>query len=359
VLLVAVSVFPQAGTTAAIPEAVAKTVPQQVCEGGFYLVHGRTLLRFGSDGAHYQLVSHLPLQVNALGFARDQHLFYAIGNGRIVTIDETGRLADRGPAPRGTRDAFAGAISGNRWYVRGNGELAVINIQRGSGYLSVVRKIRLSAHPYLADWDVNPTDGYLYGVDTAWFGGGRVVKVNPSNGKVSIVSRPKGLLGSNGYGAAAIYGGVLSALHNSSGRMVHISLSSPQKLSWTNLGLRGINADAASCPRPKPPPPPPPPPKPKPRPTLKPTSKPTPKPSPKPSPKPAKPAPAATYYQPEPSPSPTPPAPKPSPPRRHIERVAKPLPPSPSKLPLTLTIFVGLLVPALIVAARGAIRKHR
>ncbi len=360
-LLVAVGLFPQAGvssTTAVIGDTAPKTSQPAVCEGGFYVVRGRQLIRFGSDGVQHRTISQLPLEVNALAYARDQHLFYAIGTdrrgARVITIDEAGHARDRGPAPRGTRDAYAGAISGSHWYVRGGGDMAVVNIQPGHGFLTVSRKVRLSAHPYLGDWEINPADGDLYGIDTAGFGAGRLVKVSTSSGRVTVVAKPQGLLG-NGYGAVAIYGGVLHALHNATGRMVHIPLGSPQKLTWSTVGLAGLNADAASCPRPAVPPPPPVPPPASPAPSPHPSPSPKPKPRPPPTPQP-RPNPAQTYYQPDPTepPATSPAPPSPSPSHRFLVRVTKPFPQPRSQLPLTFAVFLGLLVPALIVAARGA-----
>lgn len=284
------------------------------------------------------VVSQLPVAVNALGYAEDQNLYYGIAGSEIVTITADGVLSHHSETPAGLGGAFAGAIAGDRWYLRGERDLFMLDIRVDSpSYLAVLTRLPLAADPHLGDWDIGPADGALYGVDTAGSGAGRVTKVDPTTGAVTALSRPESLPGNSSYGAVMVDdSGVMHAMHNGTGLLYHIPLAEPARFSVTPALAPVRSADAAGCaPIPIPPTPPPP-----------------------SSPPPVEPAPPIPPV-PEPSPSlePSPsPIPTPSPVKR-----AEPVSPahSPPTNRMTRMFLMGILVPAIVAAAHGARRAGR
>lgn len=233
------------------------------CRNGLYLTAGRSISRFDEPAVRQLPVADLPTVVNALGYAVDQDLFYAMADYRdgshLVTITAAGTLVDRGRAPLALRWSHAGAISANRWYLRSDGDLMVVGVDPDSpDYLRVQARQPLSAASpgdlpagglSLGDWDVNPLDGRLYGIATGTGGPGRLVSVDPATGTVSTVATPQGLPGDSSFGAVAVdpYG-VLHALHNGTGRMFHLPLDNPGAARGDQVGPPIQHADAASCP---------------------------------------------------------------------------------------------------------------
>ncbi|WP_412543493.1 hypothetical protein R8Z50_13725 [Longispora sp. K20-0274] len=325
--------------------------PAGGCGNGFYLVRGSTLFRYDKDAGGRTMVATLPVPVNALGYAPGQGLFYGIGDyhggSHVVTVSPAGTVTDKGPSPGGLRGGFAGAVSGRTWYVRSDDELAAVDIAPGSPtYLKVTSRTDLSHDVELGDFDVDPADGALYGVDTS-HGHGRLTRVDPATGTVTWLPTSPALPGAGSYGAVVITpDGTLHALNNTTGRVYHVRRPGGQVTSTAD-GPSTLHADAAGCPHEDPPPSPVPTVAPVPVPPAPPVV-----PSPEPSP--------VVEPSESPPPSATPPAPRPTPkPTPFVASAYKPPPPPPARLPLTWFVVVAMLVPAVIVAVRSAVRIHR
>jgi hypothetical protein len=313
--------------------------------------------------------------LNAMGYSSAQNLAYAVADGNahgrfhdgahVVALDRNGHTTDLGPVGRaGARrvtwslvtGATAGAIHGNKWYLRVNSTLFTVDIDPASDdYLRVthITPLRLvSIAVGVDDFDYDPADGLLYGVSMSWRGRGSVITIDPVSGAVhpvGVLHIPKG----DSAGAVVIGGdGALYVTSNSvtsngvGGRSVLYRVARDQSGEVTEVssGPRLSTSDAAGClsesapppalppPPPESPPPPstPPPVIPTPRPPL-PTST-TPSPTPTPTPTPASPTPTPT---PTPSPTPTPtPAPavnRTEPPSPVVPEPAPPPPPPPKK----------------------------
>ncbi|GIG56959.1 hypothetical protein Lfu02_13310 [Longispora fulva] len=327
--------------------------PPTGCRNGFYLVRGSTLFRYDENAGDRTTVAVLPVPVNALGYAPGQGLFYGVGDyhggSHLVTVSPGGTVTDKGPVPGGLRGAFAGAVSGRTWYVRSDDELSVVDIAPGSPtFLKVTARIELSRDVELGDFDVDPADGALYGVDTD-HGPGRLTRVDPATGDVTWLPTSPTLPGAGSYGAVVITpDGTLHALNNATGRLYHVRRPGGQVTSTAD-GSATQHADAARCPHEDPPQPPTPP---------APTVAPVPAP---PAPPPARVPPSPPVVEPPGTPPPRttpPPVPTPSP-TRFVASGYKPPPLPPAKLPVTWFVVVAMLVPAVIVAVRGAVRIHR
>lgn len=298
-------------------------------------------------------VGDLPAQVNAIAYAPDQDLYYGIADEEIVTITAEGVLTWRGESPDDLGDANAGAIMDDEWLLTGTGGLHAIDIAPDSPtYLTTVRRVELSHWSRLADWDVSPTDGALYAVDTGGTGSASVIRIDPVTGSVTTLATPRALPGDGDYGSIVVDAELtMHAFHNPTGILFHIPLANPESVTATPLGPPARVADGARCPRLKP----------------SPTPSPTPSPSSSPTPPPTS-APPTTVEPPpftpteESSHAPT------SPPS---ESAAASPPPSPSKVLLnapaiahaepddhmaTRAFLLGLLLPAIVVVARGVRR---
>jgi GEVED domain len=236
----------------AVTPAVVAVTP--TCRNGFYVISGASLLRYDEVSNRYLTVATLPKYVNALAYAPGQALFYGIAGSRIVTIDAGGHLVDRGAAPHGTSGAYVGAIAGNAWFLRSGGAMSVLSIDRSSSaYLHVTAVVPVHIDGELGDWDVNPSDGRLYGIAS---GGGpaRLISVDPQTGAVTVSAHPSGLPAQGNYGAIAIGdGGILTAFDNSAGKTYSLSLAHPsraiiQHAVGTVAPAATSHADAAACP---------------------------------------------------------------------------------------------------------------
>lgn len=213
--------------------------PDSLCRNGFYLVQQRELIRFDERAQRHLPVSQLPVQVNALAYIQKEEVFYGIAGKRFVTITASGELTDRGPVPSSLEGAYAAASDGPHWIVQGSHDIFTLDTPA----LTVVSKVPLTED--LGDWDFNPADGMLYGVTAV----PALVRIDPSTGASSVVAQPPGLATGSNYGAAAIdLYGTLHVLHNSTGRVYHIPLSSPSSVTLSTLDLKAFHADAASCP---------------------------------------------------------------------------------------------------------------
>ncbi|GHG10238.1 MULTISPECIES: DUF6923 family protein [Amycolatopsis] len=293
-----------------------------------------TLRRLSLPGGVTQRVSQAGYWINAMGYSAAQGVVYGVADGtragryhgaHAVRIDAAGVVTDLGVIGRaGTphpvwspvTGATAGAIDGDRWYVRQGSDLYTVDIDPGDAdYLRVVHRTALrpvSLAVGVDDFAVDPADGLLYGVSATSHGGSSVVTIDPASGKVAVVPGlrfPEG----GAYGSVVLASGVLYATANHYGqRSVTFRLprdgSGPATEVATGPPL--VSGDAAGCIAEAPTPPPPPPPTTPPEQSSPPPSTPPEQSSPPPSTPSRTEVPPATQA-PEPSPLPPPPVEQP------------------------------------------------
>jgi hypothetical protein len=238
-----------ATTTPAHAGIASSAVP--ACRNGLYLIAGTALSHLDTTSGRDLPVATLPRPVNALAYAADQNLFYGVSGHRVVTVDPAGQLTDRGPVPSGTSGAYAGAILGDRWFVRSSGALHVLSVDpHSSHYLHVIATAPVSLTGVLGDWDVDPADGRLYGLVTGGPGPVRLVRIDPGSGAVTVLATPSGLPNHSSYGGVVISAGVLSARYNPDGTLYSLPLAHPDQISARHLGGGSATGhdDAAGCP---------------------------------------------------------------------------------------------------------------
>lgn len=229
-----------------------------------------TLLQVDLRTGATTTIAKLDHRLNAMGYSAAQDLAYGISsNGRIIGVDRRGATTDLGAVPRWEmKHAVAGAIVGDRFYVRSSGAIYTVDVNPASpDYLRLLDTSWLwpiSFGVSVDDFDVNPADGLLYGISTHPWGHSHVVTLDPASGKVHPVHPSIDLPGGAGYGAA-VFGpdGALYATNNNEhGRSVlyRISLDGTVTTLATRPAMREI--DAAGClgappvtepPKPKPP----------------------------------------------------------------------------------------------------------
>ena len=326
---------------AAVSPVPAAAPPDPGCS--FLRVHSgfgaetSVLARFEMPSGTEVRIGELDFRVNALGYARDQDLVYGIADrgrdgkwfpgGRVVTIDRHGNTEDRGPAPGFPllEEASAGAVSGNRWYVRDRLFLHVLSVDPGSpDYLHVIRSVPLWPwNSEVDDFDADPKNGMLYGVAPSIRGRPVLVRIDPDSGEVSRVAAVE-IRTSADFGSAVMGpDGELYVTANAVGGASHLYRvernGSAQRLA---VGPPAASTDGAGClSRPTQPPPPPSPPPP---PELPPPPPPAPLPPPPPQEPPAS-SPPPPPPSPEPPPAPViPPPPPPAPPPQVINSKPEP-----------------------------------
>ncbi|RSM35671.1 hypothetical protein DMA12_43485 [Amycolatopsis balhimycina DSM 5908] len=320
-----------ASRTAAAQEPDSCTVLQAETERD----HAPTTLRLVSlPSGVTQRVTEAGYWINAMGYSARQDVVYGVADGtrrgrydhgaHAVRIDAAGTVTDLGVIGRaGARrpvwslvtGATAGAIDGNRWYVRQDSDLYTVDIDPASAdYLRVVHRTALRPVSLAAgvdDFAYDPADGLLYGVSTTTRGAGSVVTLDPATGKVEPVPGERFPEG-GAYGSVALGPGAIYATANRDGhRSVTYRLprdgSGPAAEVATGLPL--ASSDAAGCYPEEPPP--------LPSPREPPSLSPSPPPSPSPTTPAASPTPAPTTPAPSPSPEPPPP-PQPPPVERPV-----------------------------------------
>ncbi|GAB3160415.1 hypothetical protein GCM10027258_75620 [Amycolatopsis stemonae] len=274
--------------------------------------------------------------INAMGYSAAQDVVYGVADGtrggrydhgaHAVRIDASGAVTDlgvigRAGAPRPVwslvTGATAGAIAGNRWYVRQNSDLYTVDVDPASdGYLRVVHRTALRPVTLAAgvdDFAYDPSDGLLYGVSTTTRGHGAVVTLDPATGKVAVVPGlsfpPGGAYGSVVLGPGAVYATANRDGHRSVTYRLPRDGSGPAVEVATGPAL--VSGDAAGCLAEAPPPPSTTSASPTPTPTPTPTTTPPPEPPPPSQPPPVE-QPAAVTPTPTPTPTPAP-APTPAP----------------------------------------------
>ncbi|MFB9902545.1 DUF6923 family protein [Allokutzneria oryzae] len=289
-MLVAAVPLPDSG----VAEAAAPCTAYQVRTTG----HGglSTLLRVQSPSWEPVSQRQLDFAVNAIGFSRARGLTYGIASrGRsgpfrhvahVVTIDDQGQVADLGPVRTtgpvrlpysGFLDAYAGAATGNRLYLRDDSTLYTVDINPSSPtFLGVLASVRMRpSWPVegVDDFAVDDADGQLYGVSSSGPLNGILVRINPSTGAVTQLPTSPALPGTSTYGAVVIDSARnMYALNNNwhgQSKVFRIALDGSGATQEVARGPALVTTDGAGClvaPQ-SPPPPPPPPPRPTPRPT--------------------------------------------------------------------------------------------
>ncbi|SFW91968.1 hypothetical protein SAMN04489730_8290 [Amycolatopsis australiensis] len=302
-----------------------------------------TLRLLSLPGGVTERLTRADYWINAMGYSAAQDVVYGVADGtrrgrydhgaHAVRIDASGAVTDLGVIGRaGARHpvwslvtgATAGAIAGNRWYVRQDSDLYTVDVDPASAdYLRVVHRTALrpvSLAVGVDDFAYDPGSGLLYGVSTTSRGDSSVVTLAPDTGKVAVVPGlrfPRG----GAYGSVVLAPDAFYATANRDGhRSVTYRLprdgSSPAVEVSTGPAL--VSSDAAGCLAETPPPP------------SSTTPAPTPT-SPTPSPAPA-PTPPATTPVPTPPPSPAPEPPPPSQPPPVEQPVA--VAPAPAPTPV-------------------------
>jgi hypothetical protein len=311
------------------------------------------------DGATKRL-TQAGYWINAMGYSAAQDVVYGVADGtrrgrydhgaHAVRIDASGSVTDLGMVGRAgaqrpvwslVTGATAGALAGNRWYVRQDSDLYTVDIDPASAdYVRVVHRTALrpvSLAVGVDDFAYDSSSGLLLGVSTTSRGDSSVVSLDPSTGKVAMVPGlrfPRG----GAYGSVVLGPGAIYATANRDGRR-SVTYRLPRDGSGpaveVSTGPALVSGDAAGCfveAAPPPPPPPPttisesPPPSPTPTPPTSPPPSPTSTtPAPEPPP-PSQPPPVEQPVAPVPTPTPTP-TPVVTPPPRAVE----PPPPPPSK----------------------------
>lgn len=296
-----------------------------------------TLRLLSLPGGVTKRVSQAGYWINAMGYSSAQDVVYGVADGtragrydhgaHAVRIDADGVVTDLGVIGRaGARHpvwslvtgATAGAIDGDRWYVRQGSDLYTVDIDPGGqDYLRVVHRTALrpvSLAVGVDDFAFDPADGLLHGVSTTSRGDGSVVTLDPSSGKVAVVPGlrfPEG----GAYGSVVLAPGAIYATANHDGqRSVTYRLPRDGSGPATEVaaGPPLVSGDAAGCLGEAPPPPPtsssPPPTtpqEPSPPPRTEPPATQAPEPPPPPQPPPVE-QPAVVPPSPLPSPTPSP-----------------------------------------------------
>ncbi|MFJ7218573.1 DUF6923 family protein [Amycolatopsis sp. NPDC098790] len=220
--------------------------------------------------------------INAMGYSASQDVVYGVADGtrrgrydhgaHAVRIDASGEVTDLGVVGRAgaqrpvwsqVTGATAGAIAGNRWYVRQDSDLYTVDVDPASAdYVRVTHRTPLrpvSLAVGVDDFAYDPASGLLYGVSTTSLGDSSVVTVNPATGKVVVVPDlrfPRG----GAYGSVVLTPDVIYATANRAGRR-SVTYELPRDGSGpaveVSTGPALVSGDAAGCFVEPPPPPPP------------------------------------------------------------------------------------------------------
>jgi hypothetical protein len=212
-----------------------------------------------SDGG-VERVGTLGYRIDAIGNAQDGLSYGLASRGlagqfadgaHVIRVDLAGAVSDLGPVRAGSVlvGATAGAIVGDHLVVRAGGNLHAIDVNpRSATYLRLVRTTALRPADLAStvdDFDLRPSDGMLYGVTY-----GRVVRIDPRSGDVSIVSSPK-LPDSRAYGAALIGpdGALYAAGDRSDGRsrLYRIGLNVGAAVESIAAWVAVDSSDATGC----------------------------------------------------------------------------------------------------------------
>jgi hypothetical protein len=231
------------------------------------------LSRIELPGGAVTQLGEIGYRVNAMGYSPEQNLVYGVaeanrndqfpGGAHVVTIDRDAQVTDLGPVSREggqhvpwsvITGATAGAIHGNKWYLRKDSSLYTVDISPASrSYLTVLRvtPLRLTSLAVgVDDFDFDPADGLLYGVSMSWLGNGSVVTIDPGTGSVRTV--PGLRLPAGGPAGSAVIGAD-GALYVTSNRddqrsvLYRISRDGSGSVTELSSGPQLATSDAAGC----------------------------------------------------------------------------------------------------------------
>ncbi|SEC01347.1 hypothetical protein SAMN04489727_2238 [Amycolatopsis tolypomycina] len=330
-----------------------------------------TLRLLSLPGGVTQRVTRAGYWINAMGYSAAQGVVYGVADGTLagryhgahaVRIDAGGVVTDLGVLGRaGARDpvwspvtgATAGAVDGDRWYVRQGSDLYTVDIDPARrDYGRVVRRTALrpvSLAVGVDDFAFDPADGLLYGVSASSRGHGSVVTLDPSSGAVEVVPGlrfPEG----GAYGSVVLAPGTIYATANREGRR-SVTWRLPRDGSGpateVATGPALASGDAAGCfaepPALSPPPPSTPPGQSSPPPSTPPgqSSPPSTPPGQSSPPPPPPSSPPPRTEQP-----PAPPPPEPSPPPPPVEQQPVVVPPSPAPTPTPAPVVTPTPTPS-------------
>ncbi|MFF1606668.1 DUF6923 family protein [Amycolatopsis sp. NPDC058278] len=230
-----------------------------------------TLRLLSLPGGVTRRVSQAGYWINAMGYSAAQGVVYGVADGtragryhgaHAVRIDAAGVVTDLGVIGRaGAREpvwspvtgATAGAIDGDRWYVRQGSDLYTVDINpAGAEYVRVVHRTSLrpvSLAVGVDDFAFDPADGLLYGVSATSRGDSSVVTLDPSSGKVAVVP---GLRFPDGgaYGSVVLAPGAIYATANQAGRrsvMFRLPRDGSGQATAVATGPPLVSGDAAGC----------------------------------------------------------------------------------------------------------------
>ncbi len=230
-----------------------------------------TLRLLSLPGGTTRRVTQAGYWINAMGYSAAQDVVYGVADGtrtgryhgaHAVRIDSAGAVTDLGVLGRaGAHDsvwsvvtgATAGAIDGDRWYVRQGSDLYTVDIDpAGADYVRVVHRTALrpvSLAVGIDDFAFDPADGLLYGVSATSRGDSSVVAVDPSSGKVTKVPGlrfPRG----GAYGAVVLAPGAIYATANDDGQR-SVTYRLPRDGSGPAVEIASgpplVSGDAAGC----------------------------------------------------------------------------------------------------------------
>ncbi|MEU4741014.1 hypothetical protein AB0G02_11200 [Actinosynnema sp. NPDC023658] len=185
--------------------------------------HGSsTAFRVQLPSGETTALNALDVRLNALGYSARQDLVYGVDErGRLVALDRSGRPVGEPTRPSDLLSgATAGVVVDERLVVRQGLLLRSVDIDPDSSrFGQVVHEVWMwpSEAVTVDDFDVNPDDGLLYGVSTA-FGHGQVVTIDPDTGRTTPVPGAGRLPRGDSYGAVTLApDGALYATNNSHG----------------------------------------------------------------------------------------------------------------------------------------------
>jgi hypothetical protein len=230
-----------------------------------------TLRLLSLPGGGTRRVSQAGYWINAMGYSAAQHVVYGVADGtragryhgaHAVRIDAAGGVTDLGVIGRAgawkpvwspVTGATAGAIDGDRWYVRQGSDLYTVDIDpAGADYVRVVHRTSLrpvSLAIGVDDFAFDPADGLLYGVSATSRGDSSVVTLDPSSGKIAVVPGlrfPEG----GAYGSVVLAPGVIYATANQVGRR-SVTFRLPRdgsgQATEVATGPPLVSGDAAGC----------------------------------------------------------------------------------------------------------------
>ncbi|AKD53808.1 DUF6923 family protein [Spirosoma radiotolerans] len=186
---------------------------------------------------------------NAAGYNRVDNKIYAISmnNGSLIRVGANGVIEDLGYV------TGLPVLGYNTADISPAGIMYIANSSDGIAYAVNLNTIpytatavTMSSAVYVGDWSLNPGDNLLYSVDQS----GRIEKINPTTGAVSIVSP------TNGFLPAGVYGAIwfdqfnnMYAYENFTGAIQRYNTVTNSWSTVVSSGAAISQNDAAACPQ--------------------------------------------------------------------------------------------------------------